>query len=149
MSRKVFKDTPVSDINIRKFEKPENLSFEVLMRKFCISVGLLQPGDGRDSVIDLMGLFFKAAKLKRYLTIEEVYEFMLKLKKLGTAQSNVRRNLLRIKDLGFVEKTGNGYRIREWMSFLDLVSEFAKFKIEPTLERIRDYAKAIDSSKVQ
>lgn len=147
MARKVFRDTPVIDISIRKFEKPDNSSINVLMRKFCISVGLLQPGDGRDSIVDLLTLFYKAGRIKRYLTIEEVYKFMLGLKKQGTAQSNVRRNMLRLKDLGFIEKTGNGYRIREWLSFHDLISEFAKFKVEPTLERVKDYAKALDDVK--
>lgn len=148
MVRKVFKDTPVVDIALRKFEKPENLSFQVLMRKFCISIGLLQPGDGRDSVVDLVSLLIKAQRVKRYLTIEEIYKFMLSINKQGTAQSNVRRNLLRLKDLGFVEKTGNGYRIREWLTLGDLINELTKYKIEPTLERIKEYSKAIDDSKL-
>ncbi len=146
MARKVFKDIPVIDVHIRKFEKPDNFSLNVLMRKFCISMGLLQPGDGRDSIVDLLTLFYKAGRVKRYLTIEEVYKFMLGLEKSGTAQSNVRRNILRLKDLGFIDRTGNGYRIREWLSFHGLVSEFTKFKVEPVLERIKEYAKALDDS---
>ena len=147
MSRRVFKDTPVLDVSIRKFEKPTNPSFNMLMRRFCISVGLLQPGDSRDSIVDLLTLFFKAGKVKRYLTIEEIYKYMLELKKGGCAQSNIRRNLLRLKDIGFVEKTGNGYRIREWLSLSELIDEFARFKIQPTLERIKEYAKALDNLK--
>ncbi len=148
MTRKVFKDTPVLDISIRKFEKPADNSFNVLMRKFCISVGLLQPGDGRDIIVDLLSLFFKASRSKRYLSIEDVYKYMLGLGRQGTAQSNVRRNMLRLKDLGFIEKTGNGYRIREWLPFKELVNEFVKFKVEPTIERIVEYALALDGSSL-
>lgn len=146
--KRVFNDKPLINISLRKFEKPSS-SFKESLRKFCISVGLLQPGDSRDIIIDLFSLFLRASKLKRYLTINEIYNYIGSIDKSGTAKSNIRRNMLRLKGINFIEKTGNGYRLREWLSLNELINDFTKFKIEPTIERIRDYAKLLDESEVK
>ncbi len=142
--RKQFHDAPVSEVCLRKFEKPSGSQRE-LVRKFCISIGLLQPGDSRDIIIDLLLLFIKAAKIKRPLRVEEVYKKALDFG-LGASQSNVRRNLRKLKDLDLIEKTSNGYRLREWLSIKELMRDIIKYKVNPVIERIMDYAEAIDNS---
>ena len=44
---KVSKDIPLNEITLRRYEKP-NLQGRELVRKLCLSIGLLQPGDSRD-----------------------------------------------------------------------------------------------------
>lgn len=141
----VFKDLPVLDLSLRKFEKPSGAR-EDLVRKFCISLGLLQPGDSRDFVVNLFDLFLRACAVKHYLTSDEVYSFAEKLDRRGNAPSNVRRNLLRLKNLGLIEKRPQGYRIREWLSLHDLFEQVKSFLVTPTLDRISEYCVAIDNS---
>jgi len=143
--RKSFHDLPVLEINLCKFEKPSG-SFNELIRKFCISIGLLQPGDSRDIIVDLLSLFVKASKVNRFLPIEQIYKFILDTGKPGVSQSNIRRHLLRLKELEFIEKTPKGYRLREWLSLKELFNELVKYKIEPTINRILEYALLIDNT---
>ncbi len=143
MMRKSFKDLPVLDFSLRKFEKPTG-NFNELLRKFCISIGLLQPGDSRDVIVDLLALFIKARKVKRILPIEELYRYVLDFKKPGVSQSNIRRHLLRLKELDFIEKTRKGYRLREWLNLTELLNDFIKYKVMPTMKRITEYSMKID-----
>lgn len=143
--RKSFRDSPVLDFSLRKFEKPSGSKKE-LLRKFCISIGLLQPGDSRDIIVDLLELFIRAREAREYLPVESIYRFSLDTGKSGVSQSNIRRHLLRLKDLDLIEKTPNGYRLREWLKLEDLFKEFVKFKVEPTINRIVEYSSLIDDS---
>lgn len=143
--RKSFHDLPVFEFTIRKFEKPSG-DFKDLLRKFCISIGLLQPGDSRDVIVPLLGLFIKAGKDKKYLPVEKVYKYLINNKDSGVSQSNIRRHLLRLKDLDLIEKTPNGYRVREWLTLKELLTDVIKFKVEPTIKRVMEYAKLIDES---
>ncbi len=139
-----FHDTPINDISLRKFEKPSSNDVDELLRKFCISVGLLQPGDSRDLIVDLLKLFMKASRVRRHLPVEDIYKYALNFGKHGASQSNVRRHLLRLKEMNFIEKTREGYRLREWLPLKSLFEDFIKFKAKPTIERITDYALLID-----
>ncbi|MBD3311924.1 hypothetical protein GF352_00490 [archaeon] len=143
--RKSFQDLPVFEFTLRKFEKPSG-DFKELLRKFCISIGLLQPGDSRDVIVPLLGLFIKAGKDKKYLPVEKVYKYLINNKESGVSQSNIRRHLLRLKDLDLIEKTPNGYRIREWLTLKELLTDVIKFKVEPTINRVMEYAELIDES---
>ena len=46
----ISKEIPLAEITLRRYEKPSNLSERELVRKLCLSVGLLQPGDSRDII---------------------------------------------------------------------------------------------------
>ncbi|MDD5417586.1 MAG: hypothetical protein PHW96_01695 [Candidatus Nanoarchaeia archaeon] len=145
--RTVSKETPISEITLRKFEKPYVNEPRQLMRKFCISLGLLQPGDSRDIIVDLMLLFNAAKKQKVILTPDVIYKNMANhsVDKIGMAPSNIRRHLKRLKDMKFIEKYGIGYRTCEWMSFEEMVDRHIhEFLIKPALERIKEYASKIE-----
>jgi hypothetical protein len=49
MDRKISKDTPLGEITLRRYESPTNESGRRLVRKLCLSLGLLQPGDSEMS----------------------------------------------------------------------------------------------------
>ncbi len=139
-----FHDLPINDISLRKFEKPSG-NIKDIIRKFCISIGVLQPGDSRDIIVDLLILFLKGAKEKKFFSINEIYKYIINLNKKGTSPSNIRRHLKRLKDLDIIEKTPQGYRLREWLTLKEILNDFINFKVKPTLDRIHEYAIFIDN----
>ena len=142
---KVFKDKPMSEITLRRFERPTNDDLDSLVRKFCISLGLLQPGDSRDVIVDIFKLLLEGKKQNKTLTSKEIEVGVKAVRDKGTAGSNIRRQLHRLEIIGIVEKFEGGYRLREFMNLGDVLdSHVLKFLIEPTLERIREYADQID-----
>ncbi|MBS3115154.1 hypothetical protein J4482_00840 [Candidatus Woesearchaeota archaeon] len=75
-----IKDTPLSEISLRRYEKPSKLSDRELVKKFCLSIGLLQPGDSRDVIVDIMEVMLRAkqegCQFKCQKTIEKVKGFI-------------------------------------------------------------------------
>lgn len=141
------REIPITEITIRKFEKPYPQEREELIKKFCISLGLLQPGDSRDIIIDILNLFLEANKEKKLLKPEEIYKNLSKIKKEGNAPSNIRRHLKRLKVMNIIEKFNKGYRIKEWLSLKEVVKKNIKNNIiAPILDRIEEYADLIDST---
>src|SRR4051812_9075266 len=113
---KISIDTPLAEITLRKYEKPNDESKRDLVRKLCLSLGLLQPGDSRDVIVDVLQVMLETDS---ELTSTEVEHRVIERRKasglelLGIAPSNIRRQLLRLRDLFIVEKVKNNYRIRE------------------------------------
>jgi hypothetical protein len=117
VAQKISIDTPLAELTLRKYERPtEGLGKRDLVRKLCLSLGLLQPGDSRDVIVDVLQVVLEAEK---ELTSTEVEKRVVtkrkeqKLELLGIAPSNIRRQLLRLRDIFLVEKVKNTYRIRE------------------------------------
>ena len=109
----ISKDIPLAEITLRRYEKPSNLNERELVRKLCLSVGLLQPGDSRDVVVDILTVLIRAKKQQNHLTSDEICSHVieerkrLKLPMLGIASSNIRRHLKRLKDIFIIEKRLN------------------------------------------
>ncbi|MCX6711156.1 MAG: hypothetical protein NTZ02_03655 [Candidatus Woesearchaeota archaeon] len=149
----VSRDIPLSEITLRRYEKPSTLDRRELVKKLCLSIGLLQPGDSRDVIVDILCALLEARKRKRWLKAEEIGAYAIKLrakKKLsssGCALSNIRRQLLRLRTMCLVDKSKNRYRILEFSTLSSAFSEKAKaYLIEPALSRINEYLSAVDSA---
>ncbi len=143
----IARDTPLAELTLRKYEKPAVAGRE-LVRKVCLSVGLLQPGDSRDVVVDV---FMVILESKDQLTSVEVERLVIEARKkanvamLGIAPSNIRRQLLRLRDLMFVEKLGNYYRVAEKETLSALFSEkIESFLLHSTVKRVKEYLAAVD-----
>ena len=147
----ISKDIPLAEITLRRYEKPANVSEGELVRKLCLSIGLLQPGDSRDVVVDVLNVLIKAKKQQNNLTSSEICSLViedrksLKLPMLGIAASNIRRQLKRLKDILLIEKRLNAYRITEHNNLNEIFEE----KIEKILlaginSRVKEYLKKID-----
>src|SRR3989344_3775444 len=99
MSKIISKDTPLAEITLRKYEQPYNLSKRELIKKLCLSIGLLQPGDSRDIIVDILLTLIEE---KRLLSSEEIQTKVIELRKKenlqlkGVAGSNIRRQLKRL-----------------------------------------------------
>ncbi len=145
---KVAKDTSLAEITLRKYERPESFSGRDLVRKLCLSLGLLQPGDSRDVVVDVLEVMLKE---KGPLTSKEVEELVIKNRKennielIGIAPSNIRRQLLRCRELFLIEKIKSTYRITENEKFHEIfIEKIKKYYLNSILERVEDYMKKID-----
>lgn len=147
---KISRDTPLAEITLRRYEKP-TMNDRDLVRKFCLSVGLLQPGDSRDVVVDVLHVLLKAKQQKEQLHSEEVknkvmdYRKESKLPMLGIASSNIRRQLKRLKDLHLIETNANLYRITEFSNLSEIFEEKVEgFVLKSVMSRVKDYLKKMD-----
>jgi len=146
-----LKDTPLSEISLRRYEKPFNLQGRELIKKFCLSMGLLQPGDSRDIIVDILYVLLKARNEKKELSSEEIKDLVIEFRKsqnlalLGVASSNIRRQIKRLRDVFLAEKIKNNYRITEFSSISELFDEKTKKIMLPAiLDRVSEYAKRVD-----
>ena len=147
----IAKDVPLAEITLRRYEKPMSLSDRELIRKLCLSVGLLQPGDSRDVIVDVFHVLIKAKREQKNLTSEEICAYVIeerkksKLPMLGIASSNIRRQVKRLKDLLLVEKRINAYRITEHNHLVEIFEEkIEKFLLPSINSRIKEYLKRIE-----
>ncbi|MBI2660376.1 hypothetical protein HYX07_04400 [Candidatus Woesearchaeota archaeon] len=147
----ISRDIPLAEITLRRYERPANLSERELVRKLCLSVGLLQPGDSRDVIVDILNVLIKSKKEQKQLTSDEICSLViedrksLKLPMLGIASSNIRRQLKRLKDLLLIEKRLNAYRIVEHSSLNEIFEEKIERMLLPSISaRIKEYLKKID-----
>jgi len=68
----VTRDTPLAELTLRRYEKPYDLHKRELVKKLCLSIGLLNPGDSRDIIVDIFMVLLEARKEGKTLTSEEV-----------------------------------------------------------------------------
>lgn len=151
MKQKISIDTPLSELTLRRYEKPHNLSRRELVRKLCLSIGLLQPGDSRDVIVDVLYVMLEGKNESKQLSSEEVNSLVIDLRKKegltqnGVAGSNIRRQLKRLRELHIIEKVKNNYRITEFASVkLTFEEKILKYMLPSILERIREYYEKID-----
>ncbi|MEM3374080.1 MAG: hypothetical protein QXE31_02550 [Candidatus Woesearchaeota archaeon] len=146
-------DTPLSEITLRRYEKPYNLKKRELVRKLCLSLGLLNPGDSRDIIVDILYVLLEAKKENKKLSSEEIREEVINLRKQenldlnGTAASNIRRQIRQLRNSLLVEKVKNDYRISEFSDLLSIYNEkIEKFMLSSISERVKEYLIAVDQN---
>lgn len=142
----MVRDIPLNEITLRKYEKPYDSSKRELVRKVCLSLGLLQPGDSRDVVVDILLALDNARKERKELTSVKIQEIVRSIRKdnsldeKGLAESNIRRQLKRLRDLMFVDKNNNLYRLSEFEPLGEIFEKkIEQFLIPQTVERIKEY----------
>jgi len=150
MAKTISKDTPLSEITLRRYEKPYSGSKREAIRKFCLSLGLLQPGDSRDVIVDILSVMLNAKKSKKLLSSEEIKENAIKLRKQsklplkGIASSNVRRQIKRLRDIFILEKIKNDYRITDFDTLENIFEKKIKsFHLDNILERVKEYSQVL------
>jgi hypothetical protein len=145
--QKISRDIPLDEVTIRRYEKPTVKGRE-LVRKLCLSLGLLQPGDSRDVIIDILSVMLWA---KKPLLPDEIEKWVVKererhgLEMLGITSSNILRQLRRLKVLFLVEKIKTGYRMTENMNLSGIFEEkIEKLLIAVISQRVLDYCRKVD-----
>jgi hypothetical protein len=140
------KDIPLTEITLRRYEKPYHSDKRELMRKVCLSLGLLQPGDSRDIIVDIFFILEEARNNKLWLSSFDIRDKVEQLRKdnslenKGLAESNIRRQLKRLRDAMLVDKQENKYRISEFAPLSELFeNKIERFLIPQAIERIKEY----------
>ncbi len=147
----ISKDIPLAEITLRRYEKPHNLEGRELVRKLCLSLGLLQPGDSRDVIVDIFHVILAARKENKRMTSKDVESAIIELRKqsslplVGVTSPNVIRQLRRLKEMSIVEKHADSYRITELSNLHELFEEkIERYLIPSITARIKEYTKKID-----
>mgnify|MGYP001613554520 CR=1 FL=1 len=142
----MVQDRALSEITLRKYEKPYQLGKRELVKKICLSLGLLQPGDSRDVIVDILLILEENSKQGKSTSSEEIKKEVEELRKKynlemkGIADSNIRRQLKRLRDLMLIEKKNNLYNLAEFESLNKIFeNKIEKFLIPQTIERIKEY----------
>ncbi len=142
----VSKDTPLAEITLRKYEKPmPQMQKRDVVKKLCLSIGLLQPGDSRDIIVDIFNVLLES---KSPMASDEIQKKVIEQRKKknlalnGIAHSNIRRQLRRLRELFLVEKIQNTYRITENEKLHNIFEEkIKKFYIPTIVSRVEEYFK--------
>lgn len=136
------KELPLSEITLRRYEKPYDVPQRELIKKVCLSLGLLQPGDSRDIIVDLLLVLDDSRKSRQWLSSFEVRDKIQKVRKdkSGLAESNIRRQLKRLRDTMIIDKQNNSYRMSEFLPLKEIFeTKIESFLIPQTIERIKEY----------
>ena len=146
----IVKDTPLSEITLRRYEKPYEMPKRELTRKLCLSIGLLQPGDSRDVIVDILQILLESKQKKKLLDYEKIKKGVIdsrkknKLPLKGIAPSNIRRQLKRLKDIYLIESINNQYRVTEFNELEEIFQERVEnFMLPNILKRVKEYFEAI------
>lgn len=146
-----MKDIPLSEITLRKYERPTGLEKRELVRKICLSLGLLQLGDSRDIIVDILMVLNESNKTKSKISSEEIRKRVEELRKSysldtkGLAESNIRRQLKRLRDFMLIDRAGNDYYLAEHLSLVEIFeNNIEKFVIPQIIERVKDYLKELE-----
>ncbi len=122
-----------------------------LVKKLCLSLGLLQPGDSRDVIVDVLLVLLQARQRKEMLYSESIKDKVIELRRnsnlplFGIAPSNIRRQLKRLKDLFLIESEANYYRISEFSSVSEIFQEkIENFYLQSLLARVKEYTQKVD-----
>lgn len=150
MVGKAAKETPLAEITLRKYERPFDLERREVFKKICLSLGLLQPGDSRDVIVDV----FQAIVDNKELSSEDIVDKVVKnrkkykLEQLGIAPSNIRRQVKRLKDLFLIEKSGNVYRVTEGAPLIEVFEEkIERFLLRSILDRVKEYLQVLEKKE--
>ena len=149
--KRVSSDTPLFELTLRKYEKPQTKKERALVKRLCLSLGLLQPGDSRDVIVDVLHVLFKSRTKKQLLSVEDIEKKVIMNRKLhkltqqGIAPSNIRRQIKRLRNLMLVEKVKSKYRISEFLGVSEIFSEkIEKFLLEGVIQRVKEYLATAD-----
>jgi len=148
VSSKISREVPLAELTLRKYERPQPGDIRELAKKVCLSLGLLSPGDHRDVIVDVFVVFLQS---KEYLAAPDVERSVRQLRKSkgltaeGTATSNIRRQMRRLKELYLIEGRNNAYRITEQLPLSVIWKDkIAPILLESTIARVQEYLTAID-----
>lgn len=143
-------ERPLEQITLRKYEKPFRLEGRQLIKKFCLSLGVLQPGDSRDVIVDVLYVILQA---NRPITASEIESSVKESRKnhelpmIGITGANIRRQLRRLQDIHLIDRQVKNYVFAENLSVSQAVSERTiKTLLGAIVERVQEYAKKIEEN---
>ena len=144
---KISRDHPIAEITLRKYEKPYDLKGRELVKKLCLSVGLLNPGDSRDVIVDVFSVILNSDEPLSSKDVEKKVVFQRKsmdLAMVGITPPNIRRQIKRLRDLFLIERAGNEYKITENQKLEEIfIEKIEQYYLRSIIERVREYCRAV------
>lgn len=148
---KKLREVPLSEITLRKYERPYDLTKRELSRRICLSLGLLQPGDSRDVIVDVFQIIHDN---QEGISSEQVIKGVISNREkhgeklIGVAPSNIRRQIKRLRDLFLIEKMGSSYRITENAKLLEIFEDkIQNYFIRSIVDRVKEYLHFLDEGR--
>ena len=99
----------------------------------------------------IVDIFYVLLVSQRELDSEDVRDRVISIRKqnklplVGVASSNVRRQLKRLRDLYFIEKIKNRYRMNEKDKLINIFEEkIEAYYLATILARVKEYISALD-----
>jgi hypothetical protein len=149
------RDIPLNELTLRKYERPYDSAPRELVRKVCLSLGLLQPGDSRDIIVDIVLVLEDARKQKLWLSSFDIRDRVSQIRTQnsledhGLAESNIRRQLKRLRDSMLVDKKENKYCLSEFAPLSEIFeTKVEKFLLPQIVGRIREYLQKLEQATV-
>jgi len=142
--KRLYRDKPLAGISLNEFEKPGS-DYITNLRRFCISIGVISPGESRIAIVHILDILLKTRKqnpggLDSYTLIKELYQSDIKI-----VYANILRDVRKLIAVGIVERIDNKYRIKENMKLKEILDTFIKpYVIEKILNKIGEYAEKIE-----
>lgn len=134
-----LRETPLTEITLRKYERPASGDRRLVLTKFCMSLGLLQPGESRRLMIDILEVLLE--RRDEFKNLDEIHEKIGK----NVEKSGIRRHLRRLINLKIVERKNKRYRITEGEKMEYVVSFIVKkYLIDDIFDRINEYCIKLD-----
>ena len=139
---------PFDEIVLRLYPGPSNFKGRDLVKKACLSCGLLNPGDSRDVIVDVLTVLAFAKKNKEWLSSVIIGERVVEMRLAenwaldGTAGSNIRRILKLLRDYGFVVKENARYQTSGNLvqAFQDVLDK----RVNKIIDRNKAFFKALN-----
>jgi hypothetical protein len=149
--KSIAKQIPLQEITLRKYESPQGNDPYELTRMFCLSIGLLNPGDSRDIVTDVLYVLLFSDRPMTALEIKDRVETLREQKGKplrGIALSNILRQIRRLRESMIVEKHLDSYRIAENEKLAALIDQKVfTYRVHSIVNRIKEYAEALDQKR--
>ena len=142
-------DKPIDEVTLRLYEIPSGITGRDLIRKICLSFGLLQPNDSRNIIIDVLWNLIIASKQKKWISSKEIEMKVVEFRKIenisisGTASSNIRRILKLLKDKKIIERKKSKYRIINFAPAQEVFEKSFRERLEKIISRNKTYLKLV------
>ncbi|MBI4145931.1 hypothetical protein HY489_01185 [Candidatus Woesearchaeota archaeon] len=142
-----MKNRPIAELTLRRYEKPYKLQGRDLVKKLCLSLGLLQPEDSRDVIVDV---FLSLLNAQKPVTQQELQHAVKttreqhQLTTTGCTASNIRRQLRRLKEHSLVQKSGNTHHLPEKQLHNIFEEQVEKLYLPAIITRVKEYCAAVE-----
>jgi hypothetical protein len=147
--KRISKDAPLFEIILRKYDLPFSDNKRDLIKRFCLSLGLLNPGDFRDIIVDILYSFI--INHPEGISLKQVEHNITEIRKqndlelFGVSSSNIQRQIRRLKEIGIITKKDDSLYYLSEISFEVILKErIYPYLIRPSLRRIKEYCLRID-----
>lgn len=144
-----IENQPFDEFTLRSYGVIGDIRGRDLIKKICLSCGLIQVNDSRDVIVDVFFSLILANKTKVWLSSKDIEAKVLEIRTdlsldlKGLAGSNIRRILKQLMDYGFIERVSSKYRFIDFLHPLEVFERIVDSRYEKVLGRVKGYFKKI------